>query len=184
MSTTVSLVGLGVAGAFGTLAVFGGSIQAWLHKRSGHAEPDLDFSDLAEAALPADKEPEEAEPLQQGPKAPEQPPAAARPGGRTVTKHAAPHPLAGQAVVLRPGTRLPHHTGQSAIVFRVEDWADRTLGVSWAIVQGHPAVTAYLDRAATALLPDDGQVLYGRDAFGTRHLVHATEIDEQETGRG
>lgn len=184
--STVSLAGLAVLAVFAALAVCGGSIQAWLHKRSGHAAPAPDFSDLTEAALPPDEQPdeeerEEAELLPEQPdEEPEQPPADALPDHerKEATVHTAPHPLTGQQVTLRPGTRLPHHTGQAPITFRVEDWADRVLGKPWASIEGHSAVTAYGKRAANAGLPQDNEVLYGRDAFGMRHLVHTTEIDE------
>lgn len=93
--------------------------------------------------------------------------------------HTQPHPLAGQTVVLRAGTTLPFHPdpADGAIEVRVEDWCDRVFGQSWMTLEGNAAALAYALRSASAGLPLDNAVVYGKDeATGFGHLVHVSEI--------
>jgi len=92
-----------------------------------------------------------------------------------VSKHAQPHPLAGQTVQLnlrRPGAPGPGH---SQVSFTVEDYWDRVAGVSWRDANGNPAALSYALRAGTLGLPVDDEVLYGK-VGDSGLLVHVSEV--------
>lgn len=63
--------------------------------------------------------------------------------------------------------------------FRVEDWWDRIYGNAWrfaALKDGNFAAVNYGVRVAKANLPQDDEVLYGKDMDGLGHLVHLSEV--------
>ena len=81
-----------------------------------------------------------------------------------MTRHENPSPLAGATVTLKDGRE-----------YRVEDYWDRITGGSWMDANGNPAALIYAVRGATAGLPLDDEVLYGKiGSFGA--LVHVSEV--------
>lgn len=78
--------------------------------------------------------------------------------------HREPHPLRGQKVTLRSGEE-----------FRIEDWADRVLGVSWMAANGNPSALKYAVLVVVKHLPIDNEVLYGKIGF-LGQLIHVSEI--------
>lgn len=66
--------------------------------------------------------------------------------------------------------------------FKVEDWWDRVYGQAWsfaALNDGNFAALAYGSRAAQQDLPQDNEVLYGKDMGGLGHLIHVSEIEKK-----
>lgn len=82
-----------------------------------------------------------------------------------MTIHPEPHPLAGQTVVVA-----------DLGPFRIEDYWDRVSGGSWMFAAGNPAALQYAIRSATAELPLDDDVVYGKSENGLGHIVHVSEL--------
>lgn len=78
--------------------------------------------------------------------------------------HDEPYMLSGQTVKLKNGNE-----------YRIEDWADRVLGVSWMMANGNPAALKYAVRVAMEHLPMDDEALYGKIGI-LGEIVHVSEI--------
>ncbi|MFH9011199.1 hypothetical protein ACH4C6_07465 [Streptomyces sp. NPDC017943] len=87
--------------------------------------------------------------------------------------HLSPHPRARQPVTVDAEL---HMTVPGPHQFVIEDWADRVFGQSWMSMNGNPAALIYAMRSATAGLPMDDEVVYGKSLSGRGHLVHVREI--------
>lgn len=92
--------------------------------------------------------------------------------------HTEPHPLAGQTVTAHPAAPLFGHATAEPIPFRVEDWQDRVYGHSWTTANDNAAAMNYALRSASARLPLDDEVVYGRDPRGLAHMLHVNELDQ------
>lgn len=75
-------------------------------------------------------------------------------------------------------TTVTADIGRGAEQFRIEDWWDRVVGMSWMDSDGNPAALMYALRSGTARLPLDNEVLYGKDSDGFGHLIHASQVSE------
>jgi hypothetical protein len=86
-----------------------------------------------------------------------------------------PCPYVGQTLKLRADAA--EIGGQP---FEVQDWFDRTAGVTWrkALDAGDPRAIGYNVRRGLGGLPDDDDVLFGR-LDGVGRLVHVSEIGGQ-----
>ena len=62
--------------------------------------------------------------------------------------------------------------------FRVEDWWDRIYGESWMWSKDNPAALKYAMRTIATGIPDDNEVVYGKDPHGLGHLVHISELKD------
>lgn len=79
--------------------------------------------------------------------------------------HSTPHEGAGKTYLLKDGSTE----------YQLEDWWDRVAGRSWMYSDGNPAAFHYAMRSATAWLPLDNEVVYGKvGGFGV--LVHVSEL--------
>lgn len=86
--------------------------------------------------------------------------------------HKDPYKLSGQTVRLKNGQE-----------YKIEDYADRVLGMSWMQANGNPCAIKYAVRAACQYLPIDNDVLYGKiDGLG--EMIHVTEIELGEDRHG
>lgn len=93
--------------------------------------------------------------------------------------HQEPSPLAGKTVKIKTGVKHPQYPNFGGAEFRVEDWWDRVSGKSWMFCDGNPACLIFAVRTASADVPTDDEVLYGKvGAFGS--LVHVSEIEEAQ----
>lgn len=99
--------------------------------------------------------------------------------------HEERHPRAGQTVKLRPGVMLYDYPRDewldgADIRFMVQDWADRLLRQSWLDSDlGNPTVFAYAARVAKDGLPEDEEVVGGKNlATGLTYMVHVSELAE------
>lgn len=91
--------------------------------------------------------------------------------------HKEPHPLAGKTARIKPGVKHPQFPNFGGSEYHIEDWWDRVAGESWQGMEGNPACLIYAIRSASARLPLDDEVLYGKVGhFG--HLVHVSELEE------
>lgn len=61
--------------------------------------------------------------------------------------------------------------------FRVEDWWDRVYGEPWGTSRWNPAALKYAMRLVGSGIPDDDEVVFGKDASGIGHLVHVSELE-------
>ena len=89
-------------------------------------------------------------------------------------RHNKPSDLAGTTVKIANDlqTNPPVAKGSE---FHVEDWWDRVAGKSWQICDGNIACLIYAARSATAGIPMDDEVVYGKVGL-LGHLVHVSEI--------
>lgn len=96
--------------------------------------------------------------------------------------HNEPHPLAGKTVRLRDDFKGGVGDPAPGSEFRVEDYWDspRVGGQSWGASTGNPACIKYAVRAGIFGLPEDDEVLYGKDQHGLGHLIHVSEIETAE----
>lgn len=97
-------------------------------------------------------------------------------------KHSEPHPLAGQTVKLANVATDPRGMVVDGAEYRIEDWWDLAMGVSWMDAQNNPAALQYAYRTGAAKnrsVPIDDEVLYGKIG-GLGHLVHVSELDGAE----
>ncbi len=94
-----------------------------------------------------------------------------------MTIHRDPHPLTSQIVTLKDDVIDPRKLVTGGTEYWIEDWWDRVSGRSWTISDGNQAAMHYAMRIATADIPLDDDVLYGK--IGSHgHLVHVTEIKD------
>lgn len=94
--------------------------------------------------------------------------------------HSQPHPLAGKTVQVFPkGKHLPAQDGRGVIdghAYRVEDYWDRIVGMSWTLSVDNQAARAYAIRNSADNLPLDDEVLYGKiGSLG--YLIHVSELE-------
>lgn len=88
-------------------------------------------------------------------------------------RHRELHPDAGKTVLLRTKDQL------SGSQYRIEDWCDRVLGISWMDANGNPAALVYAMRSAGST-PIDDEVVYGKIA-NRAHLMHVSELGDEVT---
>lgn len=101
-----------------------------------------------------------------------------------MSRHADPHPLAGQTVTLDDGLALGMNGQRLAgATFEVEDYWDRVAGGSWMHAEGNPVCLEYAMRSGFAGLPTDDEVLYGK-VEGRGHLVHVSEVRQPADDAG
>ncbi len=94
--------------------------------------------------------------------------------------HDKPSPLAGATVRIKKYVIHPDHQTFGGEDFRVEDWWDRVVGVSWMQANGNLCCMAYALRTGLCEhnIPIDDEVLYGK-VDGLGHLLHVSEVDEE-----
>lgn len=91
--------------------------------------------------------------------------------------HTEQHPLAGQTVQVQFKGGHPQIPGSEdgPLEFRVEDWQDRVMNISWMDMYGNPAALVYAIRVGVNDIPFNDEVLYGKvGSFG--HMVHISEL--------
>ena len=83
--------------------------------------------------------------------------------------------LAGKTVNLKKDRGHPqgHLTGK----FEIEDWWDKISGESWMFSMGNPGCIMYAIRSGVVGLPNDDEVLYGKNENGLGDLIHVSEIE-------
>jgi len=86
------------------------------------------------------------------------------------------HPKSGDIVKIKEGVEHFQQPNFGGSEFHLEDWHDRLMGKSWMDCDGNPACLIYGMRSATANLPIDNDVVYGK-VNGLGHLVHVSELD-------
>ena len=88
--------------------------------------------------------------------------------------------LAQQKVRIKEWVKHPQSQSFGGSEILIEDWWDRVGTCSWMVAKGNPACLIYAMRTGLSerLIPTDDEVLYGHTSNGLGHLIHISEIEE------
>lgn len=90
--------------------------------------------------------------------------------------HKEQSPSAGKTVKIKPDAKHPYIPTFGGSSFKVEDWQDRIMGMSWTKYIDHPVCIEYSLRISEANILVDDEVLYGKIGL-IFLLVHVSEIE-------
>ena len=90
--------------------------------------------------------------------------------------------LAGRIVTIKSSVKHPQFPTFGGSQITIEDWWDRVSGKSWMFANGNPACLVYAMRTGFSEIPipTDNEVLCGHTKDGLGHLLHISEIEEEQ----